>query len=81
MTISISTDQEAADAVQEQATLNNAASSEAYLATVLEAHVASLVASKRAATVAQIGAATAMLPYEKRVQLADINRQFISQNL
>jgi hypothetical protein len=80
MTITISPDQEALDAVAEQTTANNAASSEAYLATVLGQHVAGLVAAKRAATVAELQAATDALDYAKRVELAQINRDFVIAN-
>jgi hypothetical protein len=83
MNISITPDQEALDALAERVALYNAGSGEApvsqeqFLAVELTFYLAGLVTTKRAQTVEQIKTATDLLPYEKRVELAQLNRDFI----
>ena len=87
MKIEITPDQEALDALMERVTLFNAVSGDApvnqeqFLAAELTAYLAGLVTAKRGQTVEQIKTATDLLPYEKRVELAQINRDFIEQAL
>jgi hypothetical protein len=83
MNISITPDQEAIDAIAERVDLFNAGSGELpisqeqFLANELTEYLVGLVTNKRAQTVEQIKAATDLLPYDIRVELAQINRDFI----
>lgn len=87
MNIKITPDQEALDALAERVALFNAGSSEApvnqeqFLAAELTTYLAGLVTAKRAQTVGQIKTATDLLPYEKRVELVQINRDFLEEAL
>lgn len=83
MNISITPDQETLDALAERVSLYNAGSGEPpvsqeqFLTNELTGYLAGLVTNKRTQTVEQIKTATDLLTYEKRVELAQLNRDFI----
>jgi hypothetical protein len=87
MNIILSPDQETTDALAERVGLFNSGSGakpisqEQFLTAELNSYLAGLVTAKRGQTVEQIKTATDLLPYEKRVELAQINRDFIEEAL
>ena len=82
LTLSLTLDAETSDALSEYVATNKAASPEALLTdSVLTPFLAGLVTAKRASTVQQIHTATELLPYADRVELAQINLDFITAKL
>lgn len=87
MKLTIILDQEATDALKERVEGYNTGSGQPAITPeqfMEKVHCApfidSLVATKRALTAEQLKAAADVLPYEKRVELAKLNRSFITAN-
>lgn len=88
MNLTLTLDQEATDALNERVDLYNAGSgqpaitAEQFMGQVYcQPFIDGLVSTKRAATAQQLKDAADSLPYEKRVELAGLNRSFIEQAL
>lgn len=87
MNITLTLDTETTETLSERVDLFNAGSGEApitpeqFMTAEMYRFLESLVATKRISTVEEIRVATASLPYEKRVELAQINRDFIETSL
>lgn len=78
MNVEITFNDEELDAFTEFTIANNAESNEAMVQTIIQSQVTSLVLAKRAKTATEISNATENLPYDKRVELAALNREFIA---
>ncbi len=81
MNFTVELDAEELDALTEAASLNNYNSAAELGENVIKNHVTSLVLEKRIRVVDEIGKATNSLPYDKRTELAQINRTFITEAL
>lgn len=87
MNITLTLNAEQTDALTERVALYNAGAGQPPLTAeqfMAQVHclpfIDSLVATKRATTAEQLKAAADALPYEKRVELAELNRSFITAN-
>ena len=87
MQLTLTLDQEQSDALQERVDLYNAGSGQPALTAnqfLVQVHnlpfIDGLVATKRQQTALELKAAADALPYEKRAELAQINRDFILAN-
>ena len=87
MQLTLTLDQEQSDALQERVDLYNAGSGQPALTAnqfLVQVHnlpfIDGLVATKRQKTALELKAAADALPYEKRMELAQINRDFIFAN-
>ena len=88
MQINLTLSTEETDALNERVALYNAGSGQAPVTTAeflkqeqCLAFVRQLVVTKREATALQLKAAADSLPYEKRIELAKMNRDFITAAL